>query len=168
MRGYSLVHFALSPIQQGIQGGHGLIEIGSKYRFETAEAGSTVLYDTWAVYHKTMLILNGGNSNSLASIHALTQAVAEDKTLEGNGQFSYAPFFEDQETLSGMLTCVSFIADQNMCDAIDFYRQYPQTALVHADPTYQISTLDGSLDPRWQNPNLVHLAARVSLCRLAG
>ena len=55
-RMYGLVPYNISPIQQGIQFGHAVVEYGLEY-FETEE------YQEWARRDKTFIILNGGTTN---------------------------------------------------------------------------------------------------------
>jgi len=55
-RMYGLVPYNISPIQQGIQFGHGVVDYGMKY-IESHE------YQRWAKNDKTFIILNGGTTN---------------------------------------------------------------------------------------------------------
>jgi hypothetical protein len=77
-RMYGLVPYNISPIQQGIQFGHAVVEYGLQYAV-------TPEYLKWAKEDKTFIILNGGTTNSRFSIvdglplgslnrHALTLA----------------------------------------------------------------------------------------------
>ena len=56
-RMYGLVPYNLSPIQQGIQYGHGVIEYSLDF-------GDTPEYQKWAKKDKTFIILNGGTTNN--------------------------------------------------------------------------------------------------------
>lgn len=56
LRMYGLVPYNISPIQQAIQFGHGVVEYAQKY-FKDAN------YQDWAKNHKTFIILNGGTTN---------------------------------------------------------------------------------------------------------
>ena len=49
-----LVPYNISPIQQGIQFGHAVVEYG-------LESGNTPEYQKWAKEDKTFIILNGAN-----------------------------------------------------------------------------------------------------------
>lgn len=60
-RMYGLVPYNISPIQQGIQFGHAVVEYGLEFS-ETPE------YQTWAKRDKTFIILNGGTTNNTAFI----------------------------------------------------------------------------------------------------
>lgn len=55
-RMYGLVPYNLSPIQQGIQFGHAVVEYSLKY-------GGTSPYKKWSEKDKTFIILNGGTTN---------------------------------------------------------------------------------------------------------
>ena len=55
-RMYGLVPYNISPIQQGIQFGHAVVEYGLEFS-ETPE------YQTWARRDKTFMIMNGGTTN---------------------------------------------------------------------------------------------------------
>ena len=56
LRMYGLVPYNLSPIQQGIQFGHSVVEYGLNH-FNEKE------YQDWAGLNKTFIILNGGTTN---------------------------------------------------------------------------------------------------------
>lgn len=55
-RMYGLVPYNLSPIQQGIQFGHGVVEYAQ-------DNFNDPVYQHWASKYKTFMILNGGTSN---------------------------------------------------------------------------------------------------------
>ncbi len=57
LRMYGLVNYNASPIQQGIQFGHAVVEYGLEFY-------NTELYQDWAVNHKTFIILGGGSTNN--------------------------------------------------------------------------------------------------------
>ena len=62
-RMYGLVPYNLSPIQQGIQFGHAVVEYGLEYR-NTIELGhEDSNYTQWAKEDKTFIVLNGGTTN---------------------------------------------------------------------------------------------------------
>ena len=56
LRMYGLVPYNISPIQQGIQFGHAVVEYGLDNNGEE--------YQNWAKNWKTFIILNGGTTNS--------------------------------------------------------------------------------------------------------
>lgn len=60
-RMYGLVPYNLSPIQQGIQFGHAVVEYG---RAVNGVPPYEKIYNKWADYDKTFIILNGGTTNN--------------------------------------------------------------------------------------------------------
>ena len=60
-RMYGLVPYNLSPIQQGIQFGHAVVEFAQTVR---DIAPFSIVYDKWANQDKTFIILNGGTTNN--------------------------------------------------------------------------------------------------------
>jgi hypothetical protein len=99
-RMYSLTNMYLSGLQKGLQTGHMIAEMFLKY--EENEENMPMQYDIlqkWARKDKTIIILDGGNCNSLWSI-----VVNAEMTL-----FPYASFYEDTDSLGGALTCVGVL-----------------------------------------------------------
>ena len=106
-RMYGLVPYNISPIQQGIQFGHAVVEYGLKH-FKDLD------YQKWAKKDKTFIILNGGTTNHKASLEdglpfgTLNQHVL---TLQQNG-IDFATFNEPD--LGDQLTAVVFIVDERV------------------------------------------------------
>jgi hypothetical protein len=101
-RMYGLVPYNLSPIQQGIQFGHAVVEYGLIY-------SDTPEYKMWAEEHKTFIILNGGTTNlNFDKPGTLNQHA---KTLEDMG-IKTAEFYEPD--LGDQLTAVVFIVDERV------------------------------------------------------
>ena len=61
VRLYSLVMYNISGIQAGIQAKHSGIELAMAHAGDDVE--DTVFLE-WAKFHKTVILLNGGTSNS--------------------------------------------------------------------------------------------------------
>jgi len=117
-RMYGLVPYNISPIQQGIQFGHGVVEYGLKY-------GHFDDYQEWAKNDKTFIILNGGttnvNQNNLGSLNfAATEIYSMD--------VPYATFYEPD--LGDQLTAVVFLVDERVYDK----KKYPPYDDVMHDP----------------------------------
>jgi hypothetical protein len=109
LRMYGLVPYNLSPIQQGIQFGHSVVEYSLKSQYKK-------LYNEWASHWKTFIILNGGTTNT--TIQNLGSMNNHLKTLyENNIEFSsfYEPDLGDQ------LTAITFIVDERVFN----YEKYP-------------------------------------------
>lgn len=110
-RMYGLVPYNLSPIQQGIQFGHAVVEYGLEF-------GTTSAYQKWAKEDKTFIILNGGTTNTrfnledglpLGSLnnHLLTLVLNNTR---------FATFFEPD--LGDQLTAVVFLVDDRVFDKV--------------------------------------------------
>lgn len=106
MRLYTFCNYYLSSIQQGIQSAH---IIGEMFAggVDMGPATLTVLYD-WAKNHKTMVVLNGGNSADLTDLKYKLSAIADRLYLP------CASFREDGQSLNNALTCVGVVVPENI------------------------------------------------------
>lgn len=122
-RMYGLVPYNLSPIQQGIQFGHAVVEYSLNHYSYTEEKGSNP-YSQWAHYDKTFIILNGGTTNNNAEHWGtLNQAVLE----LGRLRVEKATFNEPD--LGDQLTAVVFLVDERVWDK----EKYPEYNPHHTD-----------------------------------
>lgn len=112
-RMYGLVPYNLSPIQQGIQFGHAVVEYG-------LQNFSDVEYQQWATNDKTFIILNGGTTNTryesddafalqIGSLNNHRQSLF-DKEIQ------FSSFFEPD--LGDQLTAVVFLVDDRVFDKV--------------------------------------------------
>lgn len=102
LRMYYLVMYNISPIQQGIQAGHAVVEYQSQFP-------DSSIYRHFAECHKTFILLNGGSS--------ITQ-VGHYNTLLELG-VPVAKFHEPD--LNGSLSAMAFILDSRVFDK----KRYP-------------------------------------------
>lgn len=120
-RMYGLVPYNLSPIQQGIQFGHAVVEYGQFVKgippFET-------IYDKYAQKDKTFIILNGGTTNEKPERLGTLQQ--HNKTLKDNGVVT-AEFREPD--LNDTLTAVVFLVDERVFKK-DFYPDFVRNEIV--------------------------------------
>lgn len=101
LRMYGMVPYNISPIQQGIQFGHAVVEYGLTH--------NTPLYKAWARNWKTFIILNGGTTNmSKTKPGTLNQHLKELKNLGVKVATFHEPDLGDQ------LTAVVFIVDEKI------------------------------------------------------
>ncbi len=102
---YGLVPYNLSPIQQGIQFGHAVVEYSLIY-------GRSEEYMRWSEVDKTFIILNGGTTNlhpkrpGTLNIHT--------RTLEEAG-VRVASFQEPD--LGDQVTATAFLVDERVWDS---------------------------------------------------
>jgi hypothetical protein len=105
-RMYGLVPYNISPIQQGIQFGHAVVEYGMLY-------GNTEEYQRWAKHDKTFIILNGGTtSTNPISPGTLNQHASFLRMAVGEKRIGifYEPDLGDQ------LTAVVFLVEDRVWD----------------------------------------------------
>jgi hypothetical protein len=107
-RMYGLVPYNLSPIQQGIQYGHAVVEYANDY-FHSTE------YEIWANRDKTFIILNGGTTNNKLDDAGIPKGTLNqhEKILQYHG-IKLATFNEPD--LGDQLTAVVFIVDDRIFD----------------------------------------------------
>lgn len=105
-RMYGLVPYNISPIQQGIQFGHAVVEYGLEYGHKSDDP-----YLTWARNDKTFIILNGGTtSTNPESPGTLNYAVSELYSMGVQLATFHEPDLGDQ------LTAVVFLVDERVWD----------------------------------------------------
>jgi hypothetical protein len=105
-RMYGLVPYNLSPIQQGIQFGHAVVEYQQNIKGLT---NLEKIYDKWAKQDKTFIILNGGTTNNtLDKLGTLNQHL---RTLIDNG-VATSVFHEPD--LGDQLTAIVFLVDERV------------------------------------------------------
>jgi hypothetical protein len=101
IRMYGLVPYNISPIQQGIQFGHAVVEYGIN--------NSTDEYKQWSNEDKTFIILNGGttnnNPNKLGTLNKHLESLK-------SANIKVAEFYEPD--LGDQLTAVVFLVDERV------------------------------------------------------
>jgi len=108
LRMYGLVNYQLTGIQMGIQFSHVVVEYGLE-NFNTTE------YLDWAKYWKTVIILNGGTTNSNPDrLGTLNQAY---NTLLENGIICSS--FSEPD-LGDQMTAICFIVDERVFNKKDY------------------------------------------------
>jgi hypothetical protein len=121
-RMYGLVPYNISPIQQGIQFGHAVVEYG-----QTVKGLSNLekIYNKWAKEDKTFIILNGGTTNNTPDkLGSLNQHL---RTLTDNG-VATSVFHEPD--LGDQLTAVVFLVDERVFNR-EFYPEFQEEKLPY-------------------------------------
>lgn len=112
MRLYSLTNMYLSPIQNGIQTAHAVHDIFVKYSgaafFSDRRAFPLTTLVEWASNHKTIIVLNGGNSAMLENAYERIQRLGQKLDLP------YVKFHEDEQSLNNALTCVAIVVPERV------------------------------------------------------
>lgn len=108
MRLYTFTNFYMSDIQKGIQTQHACADLFVKYQRESK--CKTVLYD-WAKNHKTTIVLNGGNAQSLHDLYLRLLPLCDYL------DYPICKFHEDQQSLNGCLTCVAIVVPESTYNA---------------------------------------------------
>ena len=110
-RMYGLVPYNISPIQQGIQFGHAVVEYGISNTLDHN-------YIQWAHNDKTFIILNGGTTNYYKTESYGTLNQAHDALSLMNVET--ATFHEPD--LGDQLTAIVFLVDERVWDK----EKYPE------------------------------------------
>lgn len=105
-RMYGLVPYNMSPIQQGIQFGHAVVDYS---RTVNGIEPHDSIYNKWADKDKTFIILNGGTTNTNTErLGTLNQHM---NTLYANSVL-HQPFYEPD--LGDQLTAICFLVDERV------------------------------------------------------
>jgi len=129
LRMYGLVPYNLSPIQQGIQFGHAVVEYGlHKY--------TDLDYQEWANNDKTFIILNGGTTNTRTSLDdGLPFGTLNQHLLTLHRNHVKLSTFHEPD-LGDQLTAVVFLVDERVYDT----EKYPDFIDEYiADPSRQFT-----------------------------
>jgi len=93
LRLYTFCNFYLSSIQQGIQSAHVVSELFHVY---ADDCDDDVMLRSWAEFHKTIIVCNGGMGSDIVEGHELlAQAV--------QGKYPIASFNEEPAALGGVM-----------------------------------------------------------------
>ena len=142
LRMYGLVPYNISPIQQGIQFGHAVVEYSQKIQsFKQGVLSRTEQYkslcqqyDNWANNWKTFIILNGGTTNNKLSDGVFKGTLNNHReTLNKLGVFNVS--FNEPD-LGDQLTSVVFILDERVFNKVK-YPDFDMNLLYTNDSAYQ-------------------------------
>jgi hypothetical protein len=112
LRMYGLVPYNISPIQQGIQFGHAVVEYGLQH--------STEEYTDWAKNWKTFIILNGGTTNDRIIDGEYVGSLNQHMETLMKAGVRISVFREPD--LGDQLTAVVFIVDERVFNR----KMYPE------------------------------------------
>ena len=107
MRLYSFVNYYLSQLQAGLQTAHCVSEMSVAHNMKSAERSA---YTSWAIYDKTIIICNGGNSAMLEDLHLRLVDFA------ARFELPLTKFYEDEQSLNNALTSVAILVPARFYD----------------------------------------------------
>jgi hypothetical protein len=107
LRMYSFVNFYLSSIQQGIQSGHCVDGMSVKYLMEYT-GNSSVRFIQWIKDYKTIIVLNGGDHESVVTAH--DDLINCFSSLD----LPYGSF--EEPGLGGITTCFNAVLPESLYD----------------------------------------------------
>lgn len=114
--GYFVTHSYMSQIQRGIQSAHVIQVMYEKYHEEDTSAAK--IFKEWMINHRTMIVLNGGNSNMIRT--SFDQSVYRNR---GN-KYPIASFAEDELSMEGMVTAWGVILPKFNLDQWEYEEFY--------------------------------------------
>lgn len=132
MRAYFFGNYYLSQIQQGIQALHCAVDMSTQYQFLSSAAAR--IYFAWARDHKTVVLLNGGNQQSLQDLFNFLDTSENPYPI---GQFK-----EDNQSLNDCLTCVGIVLPEPIYEGAAFLRTRGSMVIDIGDE-FQLGTTHG-------------------------
>ena len=119
-RVYCFTHFALSGIQCGIQSLHATVELCGAHGFGSKRSKNI---EEWASHHKTVIVLNGGNS---AMLKNLKEMLVDIEDGDGPvGLLDFATFEEDDSTMGGIMTAIAVLVPEEIWGAETYDEDIP-------------------------------------------
>lgn len=117
MRLYSFTNYYLSSIQGGIQTAHVVHELFLKYpdHGQVERLAADDMLGLWASNHKTIVVLNGGNSADLEAIAMLFD--------EDHNPYPWESFCEDEASLNQASTCVGIVVPDLIYETAELVRK---------------------------------------------
>lgn len=133
-RMYGLVPYNLSPIQQGIQFGHAVVEYMINFPMDLKIYNDT---KKWAREDKTFIILNGGTTNSkeyrdqdniFTDGRKFFGSLNNHLKLLKSKNMKAASFYEPD--LGDQLTAIVFLVDERVWDKVKYPDFVPTNGLI--------------------------------------
>ena len=145
-RMYGIVPYNISPIQAGIQFGHGVVRYGQFMKVLGGE--EEAIYDKWANEDETFIILNGGTTNELEHDKWYGSMQKMRDALKEAGIF-IAEFNEPD--LNYTLTSVNFLVDERVFNKV-LYPDYVNMPYPWSDKPRGYKPKDVEVD-KWESDN---------------
>ena len=115
MRFYSFSNMYLSSLQVGLQSAHVISDMFVKYPLpEDATPAPAFYLHHWAGKHKTMILLNGGYSETLRNLIKFFD--------QQENPYPWDSFNEAEDALDGALTCVGIVLPEKIYESSAYIR----------------------------------------------
>jgi hypothetical protein len=114
MRYYGFGCYYLSSLQQGLQAAHVVGELWSKWDKDSPQYKKG---RKWAKKHKTMVLLNGGNSGDLKELFKKFKG-----WQKAGMDLAFAKFNEDEVSLNCALTAIGIVLPKKYYNAMSALR----------------------------------------------
>ena len=108
LRLYTFVHAYMSPIQHGIQTAHIVGDLLTMSAHTPRQRTQHQIAYDWATDHKTIIVLNGGNSQSLLNILDVLSTMSNALSLP------CVSFYEDGVSMELMRTAVGIVVPESI------------------------------------------------------
>lgn len=115
MRAYVFVNSILSPIQQGIQGAHALVNMAVKYHDFKGDKKIAEMFWTWAKDHRTTIFCSAGFN---AGVKGWSDFIFHNHHLYPRSEFK-----EDGDTLGGLTTAVAIVLPERIYTTVELLRK---------------------------------------------
>lgn len=113
MRFYGFGNYYLSSLQQGLQAAHVIADIAASCISED-NSPEYKQFIEWADNHKTIVLLNGGNSDDLFQLFDFFDTI--------DNPYPFDMFNEDEASLMRAATCVGIIVPEEIYQTAEFLR----------------------------------------------
>jgi len=155
LRMYGLVPYNISPIQQGIQFGHAVVEYGLKHNNEA--------YKDWAKNWKTFIILNGGTTNTKADLETGLPVGSLNNHYLNLHKLGVKTAVFHEPDLGDQLTAVVFLLDERIFNRV----KYPDFIEWAKNPDTKIARTQENWIKMIGGKNNVKIRDYISKFRLA-
>jgi hypothetical protein len=115
-----------------------------------------LLFSTWCENHKTMIVCNGGNAQSLFDLR--------DFFNDPRNPFPWAYFNEDEQSLNGALTCVGIVLPEEIYEVKKNLAPIDTGGIIDLGYVFDDGTIRITYEP---DSYLYELISRVKSARLA-
>lgn len=117
MRGYAFSHGYIRPLLAGVQSNHAICRIRS------VNPDMADVYDDWEKNYTTLIYLNGGFTRQMKETLATLESLDVKNPVTFKFPIPFTPFYEDEDTLGGILTAVGCVIHHRYYAAVAALRR---------------------------------------------